>query len=83
MNTQYNQVASLILKSLRSENGLKIEDVEEISTINKGTISRYENNPKVITFDILEKILNVYDVTLTIFFDKCNVKMQKSEEKGE
>ncbi|MBQ7139942.1 MAG: helix-turn-helix transcriptional regulator [Bacilli bacterium] len=56
------------LRSIRAKKKLTIESVAEQSGVNKDTISRYENNLVSMQIDILEKLLNFYDIDFSIFF---------------
>lgn len=58
------------LRAIRAERNYNIEFVAEKSGVNKDTISRYENASVSQQVDILEKILNVYDIDFSIFFNK-------------
>lgn len=64
------------LRSIRAEKGLNIEAVANKSNVNKDTISRYENATVSQQIDILEKILNVYNIDLFIFFKKIYANTQ-------
>ena len=56
------------LRSIRAKLNLSIENVAEQSNVNKDTISRYENNLVSMNIDIIEKLLNVYNIDFDIFF---------------
>lgn len=56
------------LRSIRAKYDYSIEYVAEKSGVNKDTISRYENATVSQQIDLLEKLLNVYDMDLAIFF---------------
>lgn len=56
------------LRSIRAKLNLSIENVAEHSNVNKDTISRYENNLVSMNIDIIEKLLNVYNIDFDIFF---------------
>lgn len=64
------------LRSIRAKKRLSIENVAEISNVNKDTISRYENNLVSMQIDILEKILNAYNVDFSIFFQRIYANKQ-------
>ena len=44
------------------------------------TIVRYENNNVSMQLDMLEKIVNVYNMKIDIFFDNVYANMQKQRE---
>ena len=56
------------LRGIRAERKYSLEFVAEKSGVNKDTISRYENGIVSQQVDILEKILNAYNVDFSIFF---------------
>ena len=56
------------LKAIRIRNGLTLQDVENALNIHKNTISFYENHSEKMKVNILEKLLNFYNVNIYIFF---------------
>ena len=68
MKTTSNLVADE-LRAIRSRLDLTIEEVASKTNINKDTISRYENKKTSPNLDILEKLLNFYNVDFDIFFN--------------
>ena len=62
------------LRSIRAVKKVSIEKVAEESKVNKDTISRYENNMTSMQIDILEKLLNYYNVNFDIFFTNIYAK---------
>lgn len=62
------------LRSLRALKKASIETVAKESNVNKDTISRYENNLTSMQIDILEKLLNYYNVSFDIFFTNIYAK---------
>lgn len=56
------------LRAIRNRLGLSLKDVENSSGIYAQTLSDYENNKVNIKVCTLEKILNVYNTNLFIFF---------------
>lgn len=85
MHTQINIYTASKLRGLRAEKGLTIEEVAEITGINKDTISRYENSNVSMQLWILDKLLSCYNVKLDIFFKNIYDNWQNSnlEEKQE
>lgn len=65
------------LRSIRAKKNLSITKASEISEVNKDTISRYENNLVSMQIDILEKLLNAYDIDFSIFFQQIYANTQK------
>ena len=64
------------LRSLRAKANLNLEEVALKTNISKDTLSRYERNQVAMNIDILEKILNFYDVNFDIFFTQIYAKKQ-------
>ena len=56
------------LKAIRIRKGLTLQDVENAVNIHKNTISFYENHSEKIKLNVLEKLLNYYDISMYIFF---------------
>jgi len=67
------------LRSIRAIKKVSIERVAEESQVNKDTISRYENNLTSMQIDILEKLLNYYNVNFDIFFTNIYAKKHNSQ----
>lgn len=65
------------LRGIRSEKKLTAEYVAEKASISKDTISRYENNTVSQQIDILEKILDVYELDFYTFFALIYANKQK------
>ena len=71
---EFKKNVSATLRSLRAEQNMTQAKVSELSGLDIMTIGRYENNPNTIVLDILEKILNVYNIDCFIFFNIVNAK---------
>lgn len=67
------------LRGIRAECGYSLEFVAKQSDVNKDTISRYENGTVSQQVDILEKLLKVYNVDFSIFFNNIYANSQKKE----
>lgn len=67
------------LRSIRAKKNLSIESVAKETNVNKDTISRYENNAVSMQIDILEKLLEFYQIEFDIFF--TNIYANKHKEK--
>lgn len=65
------------LRSIRAKLNLSIENVAEQSNVNKDTISRYENNSVSMNIDIIEKLLNTYNIDFAIFFTNIYANKHK------
>ncbi|MCT4507906.1 MAG: helix-turn-helix domain-containing protein [Tepidibacter sp.] len=57
------------LKQLRTNKGLTTKQVAEKIGFSQSYISRFENNKAVPDIEILASILDIYDVTLSNFFN--------------
>lgn len=67
------------LRGIRAERKYSLEFVAEKSGVNKDTISRYENGIVSQQVDILEKILNAYNVDFSIFFTSIYANSHNSK----
>lgn len=67
------------LRGIRAENGYLIDFVAKNSGVNKDTISRYENAIVSQQIDILEKLLNFYNIDFAYFFNNIYANSQNSE----
>ncbi len=85
MEKRARELVANKLRGIRAELGYNIEYVAEKSGVNKDTISRYENNVVSQQIDILEKILNVYNIGFDIFFRSiyANTQNKMSEQAKE
>lgn len=57
------------LKGIRAEKGYSLEEMAEKLGIHRETFRKYENNPSLIEIGMLLKILNIYDIETTYFFE--------------
>ena len=76
---EFKKNVSATLRSLRAEKNMTQAKVAEISGLDIMTVGRYEKNPSTIVLDVLDKILNVYDIDCFIFFNIVNAKKHKEE----
>lgn len=83
MHTEINKKAASKLRGLRAEKGLTMEEVAKITSINKDTISRYENSNVSMQLWILDKLVTAYGSSLDIFFKDIYDKKQNIKEKEE
>ncbi len=58
------------IKFLREQNGYTQEKLEEITDIQKGTISKYENGHNSPSAENIEKIANAFDVSIDYLFGR-------------
>ena len=82
MKDNFKENVAAELRSLRSKNNLKQKEVAERAGIDIMTIVRYENNNVSMQLDMLEKIVNVYNMKIDIFFDSVYANMQKQREEN-
>ncbi len=58
------------IKFLREEKGYTQEKLEEITDIQKGTISKYENGHNSPSAENIEKIVNAFNVSVDYLFGR-------------
>lgn len=63
------------LRGLRSEKEYSREYVANCLSLNRETIARYERDAKNIDMDNFIKLLNLYEIDATIFFEQIYGKM--------
>lgn len=63
------------LQKLRIDSEVTVEEICEKSHVNKDTLYRYEAGQGA-SFEILEKILNAYEISYYIFFKRIYDTMQ-------
>lgn len=76
MHKEINILTASALRGLRAENKMSLEDVANVTGINKDTIHRYENSSVSMQLWILDKLVDSYGLTLDIFFKTIYDKMQ-------
>jgi len=57
------------LKGIRAEKGYSLEEMADKLGIHRETFRKYENNPSTIEVGMLLKILDIYDIKTTYFFN--------------
>lgn len=62
------------LKYMRIKKGLNQEQLGKILNIKQQTLSRYENNNRIVSFEIIEKLAN--NCGFKIYFENENEKFQ-------
>jgi transcriptional regulator with XRE-family HTH domain len=77
MESSLTKYVGLELADIRKNKGLKIVDVANKTSINKDTISKYENGKSSIKIYILGILLNFYEINIDIFFKNVYDRMQK------
>lgn len=77
---EINKNISAKLRGLRAEKGFSLEEMAEKLGIHRETLRKYENDPFVIEIGLLLKMLNIYDMDTTYFFELIYGKMPKEKE---
>ncbi len=77
---EINKNISAKLKGLRAEKGYSLEEMAEKIGIHRETLRKYESNPLCIEIGTLLKMLNIYNVETTYFFELIYGKMPKEKE---
>lgn len=57
------------LKGIRAENGYSLEEMADKLNIHRETFRKYENNPSTIEIGLFLKILDIYNIDTTYFFN--------------
>lgn len=70
MKMEIKEYIASQLRSYRAESNLSLQDIADISGVNKDTISRYENASVSPNIENLEKIINVFNIDFCVFFEK-------------
>lgn len=63
------------LKGIRAEKGYTQEEIAEKLGIHRETFRKYENDPSLLEIGQFLKILDIYEVETTYFFDLIYGKM--------
>lgn len=77
---EINKIISAKLKGLRAEKGFSLEGMAEKIGVHRETLRKYENNPSTIEIGMLLKMLNIYDVETTYFFELIYGNLPKEKE---
>ena len=77
---EINKNISAKLKGLRAEKGFSLEEMAENIGVHRETLRKYENNTSSIEIGTLLKMLNIYDIETTYFFELIYGKMPKEKE---
>ena len=77
---EINKNISAKIKGLRAEKGYSLEEMAEKIGVHRETLRKYEINPSCIEIGTLLKMLNIYDVETTYFFESIYGKMPKEKE---
>lgn len=68
------------LRKLRAESNISQEELSTKSTVNATTIARYEAGTIIPSLDKLVLILNVFNISLYIFFKEVYENMYRTNE---
>ena len=71
------------LRSYRAKYNMSIQELSDKSSVNKDTISRYENSMVSPNIENLEKILNVFEIDFCIFFKERCANKHKAQNQTE
>lgn len=66
----------LELADIRRSKKLSILDVADATSVNKDTISKYENANSSMKIYILNILLEYYNINFAVFFARVNDRMQ-------
>lgn len=79
-----NSDLSDYLKLLRFKNKISQEDMAKKLNISRNTYTTWENNPINLSLDTLNKITEIFNEDITIFFKqrvaKCNQSVKLEQE---
>lgn len=76
MTDTFKITISKELKNARNDAGLTLIQVRDLSGIAPSTICYYENASVKMSVDVILKLLEIYNINPTIFFERCIAKTQ-------
>lgn len=79
MKDNFLKLVSSELKIIRIEHNDLQEELANKSGVATSTISNYENGDKNMKINKIEQILNPYNISLSIFFERVLAKTQKTK----
>lgn len=77
MKENFRESISARLRELRASRQYTLKELSIKSNVGVDVISRYENNKVSMQVDVLNKILKVYGISLSNFFEEIYAKTQK------
>ena len=80
MKNELIKAIGLELCDIRKSKDLMILEVAEKTSVNKDTISKYENGNSSMKIYILAKLLDYYNITFDIFFKNVYDRMHLNLE---
>ena len=79
MKDNFLKLVSSELKIIRIEHNDLQEELASKSKVAASTISNYENGDKNMKINKIEQILQPYNISLSIFFERVLAKTQKED----
>lgn len=76
MKENFRENISARLRELRANRQYTLKELSNKSNVSIDVIWRYENNKVSMQVDVLDKILKVYGISLSNFFEEINAKTQ-------
>lgn len=83
MKDNFLKAVSSELKIIRIEHNDLQEDLSKKSNVAMSTISKYEAGEENMNINKIEQILQAYNISLFIFFERILAKTQKAQEQQE
>ncbi|WDU84241.1 helix-turn-helix domain-containing protein [Caloramator sp. Dgby_cultured_2] len=65
------------MKELRKEKNLSLDKLSEMLNTTKATLSRYENGLRVPNIEFVEKLANIFNVSVDYLLGKTDVRNQE------
>ena len=68
------------LKQLRKEHHMTQETLAKLLKVAKSTISMYEQGERMPSFEIMESLANIFNVSIDTLYGRENTTIEKSKE---
>ncbi|KXZ40047.1 Helix-turn-helix [Alkalithermobacter thermoalcaliphilus JW-YL-7 = DSM 7308] len=65
------------MKELRKEKNLTLDKLADMSNTTKATLSRYENGLRVPNIEFIQKLANIFNVSVDYLLGKSDIKKQE------
>lgn len=78
-----NKETGMLIRKIRQEHGWKLVDLAEKLDISFSSLSKIENGTQDITYTMLRKICNQFDISLSQFFRQLENSINIDAEKIE
>ena len=62
------------VKTMREEKGFSIEQLANVSNVDRNYISNIEKGKRNVSIEVIEKIVNAFDIDLGVFFNDKSFK---------